>query len=247
MSASPDPIKNQGLASQQEHLVRGLRRMGQLMPEWQQLTDSQVEAYLYGREVNPGRWQDNILLDAIAEGSRVLDLGCGDGDLLASLQERGIQGQGLEWEHEPLTRCLERGVAVMEANLDDGLRWFPSASFDVVVLEQTLQMLSEPTRVLREMLRVGRRCFVGFPNFGYWRHRLDLLLRGTMPMARHSRYQWFDTPEIHLLTLKDFRHWCEGEHVALVQGWAFDGMTVRPLAEGDNLLAAEVLLELEGR
>ena len=125
------------VTTRNEHLLRGLRRMGHLMPEWQQLDDADVEAYLSGQEVDPGRWQDAIILDHIPSGSRVLDLGCGDGDLLAALDQRGIQGQGLEWEHASLTRCLERGVAVMEADLDDGLHWFPTGSYDIVVLEHT--------------------------------------------------------------------------------------------------------------
>jgi methionine biosynthesis protein MetW len=150
---------------------------------------------------------------AIAEwikpGSRVLDLGCGDGALLAYLEEgRQIKGYGVEISSEGVLASAKRGINVLQMNLEDGLSIFETASFDYVILSRTLQAMHNTEGILQEMLRVGRQGIVTFPNFGYWRNRLQVLT-GRMPVSEEIPYQWFDTPNIHLCTLNDFEELCE--------------------------------------
>jgi methionine biosynthesis protein MetW len=157
-----------------------------------------------------------VVAAMIPDGSRVLDLGCGSGDLLAELIERrGCRGQGVEVSPEAFHACVARGIPVVEADIDEGLPDFDDDSFDVVVLSQTLQATHRPTRVLREMMRVGRVGIVSFPNFGHWRLRLDLGVRGRMPRSRTLPYRWHDTPNIHLCTIRDFRALCREEGLCI--------------------------------
>ena len=147
-----------------------------------------------------------LIRDLIPEGSRVLDLGCGDGSLLAHLRdEKGCFVRGLEITPEGVVACLGRGLSVVQADLDEGLAGYPDDAFDVVVLSQTLQVVRRPAFVLREMLRVSGQGIVSFPNFGHWRVRAYLAFRGRMPVSRSIPYSWYDTPNIHHTTLKDFR------------------------------------------
>jgi len=140
----------------------------------------------------------------IAPGSQVLDLGCGDGALLAHLRDtRRCRGYGVELADSHVLECVRRGVNVVQANLDAGLRLFPDDKFDTVVLSQTLQAVHRVEAVLQEMARVARQGIVSFPNFGHWRHAASLLA-GRMPVTKTIPYQWYDTPNIHLCTPKDF-------------------------------------------
>jgi methionine biosynthesis protein MetW len=140
----------------------------------------------------------------IAPGSQVLDLGCGDGALLAHMRDtRQCRGYGVEIADGHVLECVKRGVNVVQANLDAGLRLFPDDKFETVVLSQTLQAMHQVEAVLREMARVGRQGIVSFPNFGHWKHALSLLA-GRMPVTKTIPYQWYDTPNIHLCTPKDF-------------------------------------------
>ena len=225
-------------------MQEGIRRLAAVDPAWQAVDASLLTTA--DSERDRGRWQDAVIIDQIASGARVLDLGCGEGDLLVEMAAKGIAGQGIEFDQDAIARCIDRGAHVLQANLDEGLAWFSDNSFDMVILEETLQTLSKPLSVLAEMLRVGRRCLVSFPNFGFWRTRLDLLISGRMPVTSHLPHRWYDTPNIHLLTLGDFTDWAAQHHVAIQRGWVHDGTQVRSLGPDDNLLAAEVLLELEG-
>lgn len=144
--------------------------------------------------------------ELVPEGSRVLDLGCGNGELLAYLRdERGCHVRGVELTPEGIAASVARGLSVVQDDLDRGLKGFPDASFDIVILSQTLQIVRNPALVLREMLRVGKRAILSFPNFGHWRVRGYLGFRGRMPVSRTIPYSWYDTPNIHHTTLKDFR------------------------------------------
>lgn len=150
----------------------------------------------------------------IEPNSRVLDLGCGTGDLLKDLQtHKNIQGYGLEINPERITACIKNGVNVIEQNLDDGLANFKDNSFDVIVMSQALQMVKHPDILLREMLRVARSCIVTFPNFGHWTTRTYLTFKGRMPVSKVLPYYWYNTPNIHLCTFKDFEAFCQNERI----------------------------------
>jgi methionine biosynthesis protein MetW len=200
-----------------------------------------VSSVTYGR-----RWQDEVIIKEIPKGSYVLDLGCGQGDLLSFLiKEKMIRGQGVEVDPEAAMEAMEHGVPVLNVDLDEVLEDFSKASFDYVILESTLQTLKDPLKVLQAMLRGGRRGIVSFPNFAYYQVRVDLAVRGRMPITPGLPYGWHNTPNIHLFTLADFLDWCQGEKVKIVQGFVLSEGKVRSMAEKDNLFAEEVLLFLQ--
>lgn len=151
-----------------------------------------------------------IISDWIEPGSRVLDLGCGDGRLLKYLQEtKQTTGYGLELQQDMIARCIEKGVNVIQTNLDKGLSHFDSDSFDTVILSLTLQAMRRPQTLLKEMLRVGDRGIVTFPNFAYWRNRLQIAMGGRMPVSEGLPHKWYNTPNIHLCTMRDFAQLCQ--------------------------------------
>ncbi len=140
----------------------------------------------------------------IDDGARVLDLGCGDGALMAYLRDsRAAHVYGVEIADDSILQCVRRGLSVIQADLESGLRMFPDRMFDTVVLSQTLQAMHQTEAVLHEMARVGRRGIVSFPNFGHWRHLMSLI-GGRMPVSPQMPYQWYDTPNVHLCTPRDF-------------------------------------------
>lgn len=188
------------------------------------------------------RWQDDVIIEMIGDKKNVLDIGCGSGELLARLKiESGCRIQGVELDLEEAHQCIARGVPVIQADIDEGLKGYPDGSFDFVILEETLQTLYNPIKVLKEMLRVGRYGIVTFPNFGHWRHRLDLLFKGRMPVNERLPYRWHDTPNIHLLTVADFRDWCEDARVTVAACTVLVDGKVRPCSDGDNMEADEVV------
>ena len=141
--------------------------------------------------------------------SKVLDLGCGNGNILSELQKtKDINGLGVEIEEKNIEECLLQNINVLEQNIDDGLNNFSSDSFDVVILSQTIQVLKNPDTALEEITRIGKTCIVTIPNFGHWRSRLSLLLNGRMPVTSPLPESWHATPNIHLCTLKDFEMLC---------------------------------------
>lgn len=150
-----------------------------------------------------------IIREWIPEGARVLDMGCGDGTLLANLRDtRNVRGYGLEINQEHIARCFENGVNVLEQDIDDGLGNFADKRFDYVLMSQALQAVRRPDRVLAEMLRVGREAIITFPNFGHWRVRGSLFFNGRMPISPTLPWEWYDTPNIHLCTVNDFDRLC---------------------------------------
>ncbi|MCV6624160.1 MAG: methionine biosynthesis protein MetW [Cellvibrionaceae bacterium] len=158
----------------------------------------------------------DIISTWIKPGQKVLDLACGDGALLERLQEQGVNGYGLEIGPEQISRCIARGVNVVEQNLDQGLGNFADNSFDTVVMTQALQTMRFPHLVLQEMLRVGQECIVTFPNFGHWRARWHLAFSGRMPVSDLLPYQWYDTPNIHFCTFKDFEVLCQELSIEII-------------------------------
>jgi methionine biosynthesis protein MetW len=155
------------------------------------------------------RIDHDIILDIVPRGAKVLDLGCGDGSLLEKLMRtKEVRGSGIEISDEGIRECIAKGLAVHQADIDDGLKDYPDRSFDYIILNQTLQAVKKPDVVLSEMLRVGEKAVVGFPNFAYWKMRMYLLLRGRMPKTEFLPYEWYDTPNIHFCSVADFEEYC---------------------------------------
>jgi len=145
-----------------------------------------------------------VLANWVPHGANVLDLGCSDGSLLHYLQtQRGCRGYGVEIQHEAIVGAIDRGVNIIQSDLDAGLKMFGDQQFDIVILSQTLQAMRNIDGILLEMIRVARQGIVSFPNFGYWRHVVSLFM-GRMPVSEHIPYEWYNTPNIHLCTPKDF-------------------------------------------
>ncbi|HET6498901.1 MAG TPA: methionine biosynthesis protein MetW [Coriobacteriia bacterium] len=183
-----------------------------------------------------------LVTEMIPAGSRVLDLGCGDGSLMAYLRdEKGCVVRGVDLSPEDIASALGQGLSVVQADLDQGLSGYGDGSFDFVVLSQTLQVVRRPAFVLSEMLRIGRHGIVTFPNFGHWRVRGYLAFRGRMPVSRSIPYTWYDTPNIHHTTIADFRDFVTANggvierEVPLITGGS--AQAVRAVPVWPNLLA----------
>ena len=159
-----------------------------------------------------------LVANLIQTDARVLDLGCGDGELLHNLQQhKSVIGYGLDKDAENIGLCLAKGVNVIEQDLDEGLGNFQDDSFDMVIMTETIQSVHNPLLLLQEMLRVGRECVVTFPNFGHWRCRLHLAASGKMPVSVHLPHRWYDTPNIHLCTFNDFEALCAHLNMLILQ------------------------------
>ncbi|OBX79893.1 methionine biosynthesis protein MetW [Moraxella atlantae] len=157
----------------------------------------------------------------ITPRSQVLDLGCGDGSLLAHLQRAlGVDGYGIEIDQDKIIDCIANGVNVIEQDLNDGLARFADNRFDTVVMARALQAVKAPDQLLLDMLRVGRQVIVTFPNFAHWQNRIHLGIKGMMPMSEALPYQWYDTPNIHLCTFKDFEQLCADHDIRILNRFA---------------------------
>lgn len=186
----------------------------------------------------------HLISHLVEEGSTVLDLGCGNGELMEMLiRERQATARGVEIAEEGVYRCISRGLSVHHGDLDEGLEDYPDGSFDYVILSQTLQAVHKPKLVLQEMLRVGRLGIVTTPNFAFWHARLYLALRGRMPMTAELPYQWYDTPNIHLTTIKDLLDLFQADGISVVRAVYLSGdRRVRLLP---NLLARTALFVIK--
>jgi methionine biosynthesis protein MetW len=190
-----------------------------------------------------------LIAEMIAPGSRVLDIGCGDGALLAYLtREKQVDGRGMELSQSGVNACVGHGLSVVQGDADHDLGDYPSGGFDYVVLSQTLQATRNPRLVLASLVRIGRRAIVSFPNFGHWRIRLNLLLRGRMPVTQLLNHNWYDTPNIHLCTIKDFVALCGELGTAIERSLTLDRagqpFTLDPAGGLANLLAEQALFLL---
>jgi homoserine O-acetyltransferase len=171
---------------------------------------AEVQPVIHGNIFEGHRYDYDLITDLVAEGSRVLDIGCGHGELFAQINLRKrISGCGMELAQDNVVACAQRGVSVIQADIDKGLKELPDKCFDYILLSMTLQVLKRPEAVLKEMLRVGRRCIVSFPNFGHWQVRLKALVSGRAPVTKNLPYSWYDSPNRHVLSIKDFREFCE--------------------------------------
>ena len=161
---------------------------------------------------------DHIIISQIIEpGSRVLDLGCGSGDLLALLEKNGIKGQGVELDEAKIYECVAKGVSVFHMDIDSGLEGYPDQAFEYVILNQSLQEVRNIGIVITESLRVGRRVIIGLPNFAHYAARFRLFFTGKAPMTPSLPYDWSDTPNVRFMSIKDFRRFCKSKGLRIIR------------------------------
>jgi len=165
----------------------------------------------------------DIIQNWVNPNSQVLDLGCGQGDLLSFLKEqKQCKTYGLEINEDSIVSCVEKGINVIEHDLNDGLQHFNDSSVDTVIMTQALQAVNRPDALLEDMLRVGKEAIITFPNFGYWRTRWFLLRKGRMPMSKTLPYNWYDTPNIHMCTFHDFEKLCREKGLTILERTVVD-------------------------
>jgi methionine biosynthesis protein MetW len=164
-----------------------------------------------------------VIADHVAPGARVLDVGCGDGELMAALVAKGCDARGLEIDPANVSAAVARGLSVVQGDAETDLDGYPSGSFDYAILSQTLQTTMRPDRVIEALLRIGGKAFVSFPNFAHWRTRTSLLMGGRMPVTRLLPVAWYETPNIHHVTIDDFRALVGDRGIAVDQAWFLNG------------------------
>lgn len=164
-----------------------------------------------------------VVGDLVPEGARVLDVGCGDGDLIAALRDKGVDARGLEIDAANVTAAIARGQSVVQGDANHDLADYPDDAFDYAILSQTLQTTERPDRVIAELLRIAPRAFVSFPNFAHWRVRLALLWNGRMPVTRLLPVAWYETPNIHHVTVADFRDLVRARGIGVEAAWYLSG------------------------
>ena len=185
-----------------------------------------------------------VIADHVTRGARVLDVGCGDGALMAALRDRaGVDARGLEIDSGNVAAAVARGLSVVQGDADIDLAGYPDASFDYAILSQTLQTARAPDKVLDELLRIGGRAFVSFPNFAHWRVRLSLLWGGRMPVTPLLPERWYDTPNIHHVTIDDFRAFVAERGIAVERAW-FLSRGKQTISAAANILAEHAVFLL---
>jgi len=181
--------------------------------------------------------EHSVILDLVTPASSVLDLGCGDGELLALLkkEKQVVKSEGIEIDEQSIYKCVAKGLSVFHGDIDSGLAEYQDNSFDYVILNQSFQQVKKPEAVLHESLRVGRKVIVGFPNFAYYKARFHLAVVGRAPITRSLPYEWYDTPNIHFLSIADFVDFCRKKNIKIEKSF-YLGQT-RPVRIWPNLLA----------
>ncbi len=188
--------------------------------------------------------QDDVLAGLIDINSRVLDVGCGDGSLLLYLKKnKRIDGRGLEINQKNVQECLTRGLAVVEGDAEKDLVNYPDQSFDVAVLNQAIQQFYEPRKVLNELLRIAKKAIITIPNFGYWKVRLNLLITGTMPVTKTLPHSWYDTPNLHMSSIKDFYNLCSLDNIKVTKSISISSNKISDITS-NNLEIKNLIAEL---
>ena len=186
----------------------------------------------------------SIITNMIDSNLTVLDVGCGDGTLMKMLQEKNIHTTGIDIDQDNIIKCLEKGLSVIQGDIDEGLQGYSNDSYDYVILNQTLQSTEKPDFVIQEMLRVGKNVVVSFPNFAYWKVRFYLMFCGKMPKSKMLPFEWYDTPNIHLLTIKDFYDFAKRHNFKIIKKISMTKgrLNKNPLKNiFDNFLTEEVM------
>ena len=185
-----------------------------------------------------------IISELIEDNTRVLDVGCGDGILMKHLKDnKNVDTRGMEISKNNVQICISKGLPVIEGNAEIDLQQFPNLSFDYVILSQTLQAFYKPEKVIDDLLRVANKAIVTIPNFGYWKVRLHLFFKGTMPVNKHLPNEWYDTPNLHMCTIKDFVNFCEKKNINLFKSLALHEEKVS-IISNNNLNSKNLLSEL---
>ncbi|MFP6779688.1 MAG: methionine biosynthesis protein MetW [Alphaproteobacteria bacterium] len=186
----------------------------------------------------------DLISSLINNNDKVLDIGCGNGELLSFLEKtKNIQGQGIEISHLGVKESVTKGLSVIQGDADEDLVSFTNNTFDVVILSDTLQATHKPKEVLKEMLRIGKKCIICIPNFGYWKYRLQILFYGIMPVTETLSEPWYSTPNIHLCTIKDFINLCNSLNISIDQAYRNTHNNIKKIEKPDsyfnNLLSTE--------
>jgi len=185
-----------------------------------------------------------VISQLIEEKSQALDVGCGDGELIEYLLKNKTKDiRGLEISKEKVQNCLSKGLTVIEGDAENDLKQFPDLSFDYVILSQTLQAFLNPEIVIKELLRVGKRAIVTIPNFGHWKVRIDLLIKGTMPVTKSLPNEWYNTPNLHMCTIQDFYNFCEKRNIKIYKSLSLNGEKISNISIS-NLKFKNLISEL---
>ena len=185
-----------------------------------------------------------VISHLIEEKSQALDVGCGDGELIEYLLKNKTKDiRGLEISKDKVQNCLSKGLTVIEGDAENDLKQFPDLSFDYVILSQTLQAFLNPEIVIKELLRVGKRAIVTIPNFGHWKVRIDLLIKGTMPVTKSLPNEWYNTPNLHMCTIQDFYNFCEKRNIKIYKSLSLNGEKISNISIS-NLKYKNLISEL---
>ena len=190
------------------------------------------------------RFEDDVLAGLIDINSRVLDVGCGDGNLLLHLKKnKKVDGRGIEIDQKKVQESVAKGLAVIEGDAEKDLISYPNSSFDFAILNQSLQQFYDPRKVMNELLRIAKKAIITIPNFGYWKVRLQLVLRGTMPVTKNLPYTWYNTPNLHMCTIKDFYNLCRLDNITIEKSISVSSDKISNIERG-NLEIKNLLSEI---
>ena len=190
------------------------------------------------------KFEDDVLAGLIDINSRVLDVGCGDGNLLLHLKKnKKVDGRGIEIDQKKVQESVAKGLAVIEGDAEKDLISYPNSSFDFAILNQSLQQFYDPRKVMNELLRIAKKAIITIPNFGFWKVRLQLVLRGTMPVTKNLPYTWYNTPNLHMCTIKDFYNLCRLDSITIEKSISVSSDKISNIQRG-NLEIKNLLSEI---